>query len=312
MAELFAAGLARMEADSRHTPGGIHPSAEARESMLAAWSEVILGILSDGPAYPEVRTLIDELAVYRRRMPSDADSARWLERLTALVREANRRPADAGRPASLAASLARLQPESLDDEGVVRNLVYLVITTREDLASLMVWLLAQLTTEPRWIDRVRSDMAEGGDLVDRAVSETLRLEQSEFLLRRATREIRFRGVVVPEGWIVRVCIHEIHRDPAVFVDPERFDPDRFLRAELGRDVVASFGVDHHSCVAEGLSRAVGRVFVTEAVQGYDWTTMADGPREYTRLRHWAPSSRLRLGIRARGRPATEESLRRHS
>ena len=54
------------------------------------------------------------------------------------------------------------------------------------------------------------------------------LAQSEYLFRRANNAIQFRGVVIPAGWLVRVCIREIHRDPAVFTNPDRFDPDRFL------------------------------------------------------------------------------------
>lgn len=36
------------------------------------------------------------------------------------------------------------------------------------------------------------------------------------------------GLVAPKGAIVSVYLDALHRDPDIFPDPEKFDPDRFL------------------------------------------------------------------------------------
>jgi cytochrome P450 len=41
---------------------------------------------------------------------------------------------------------------------------------------------------------------EPGELARRIVRETLRLEQSEYLMRQARRTIHWRGFVIPRGW----------------------------------------------------------------------------------------------------------------
>jgi cytochrome P450 len=132
-------------------------------------------------------------------------------------------------------------------------------------------------------------------LSTRVVLETLRLEQSEHLYRVATREIEHRGFVIPRGWLVRLCVRESHRDPAVFENPEAFDPDRFLRRTYTRREYSPFGAGlRHTCLGEGLTRLVGHVFVEEVASAYTWRTVTDGAYEYSAWRHWRPSSRWRV------------------
>ena len=44
---------------------------------------------------------------------------------------------------------------------------------------------------------------------------------------RARRTFDCNGFEVPEGWTVWLALHLINRDPAIYADPGRFDPDRF-------------------------------------------------------------------------------------
>ena len=75
-------------------------------------------------------------------------------------------------------------PACFDDVGYVRNLVYLSMGTRDDTAGLLVWLLWYLGADPDWHAKVAA--APDSDLAERVVSETLRLDQSEYVMR-ATR-----------------------------------------------------------------------------------------------------------------------------
>jgi cytochrome P450 len=126
------------------------------------------------------------------------------------------------------------------------------------------------------------------------VSESVRLEQSEYLHRRATRDFKFRGVVIPKGWLVHVCIHESHRDPQVFEEPNVYNPDRFLESSYPADY-APFGIGDRSCIGVPLTREISRRFLLHLAQ-YEMVVVQDGPRELSAQRHWAPSSRLRLTL----------------
>ena len=77
--------------------------------------------------------------------------------------------------------------------------------------------------------RKRSPAAAPGELslAARIIAETLRLEQSEYIVRVARRPLSVGGFRIPAGWLLRLCVRESHRDPTAFTDPDRFDPDRF-------------------------------------------------------------------------------------
>ena len=126
--------------------------------------------------------------------------------------------------------------------------------------------------------------------------ETLRLEQAEYLYRRLVRPIEVEGMVLPAGWFVRLCIWESHRDPTVFSDPDRFNPDRFAGRTYSRAQYSPFGADAHGCMGSQLALFLGRTFVEELALGYDWRVVSDGPlqRGNRHRNHWCPSSRLRV------------------
>ncbi len=109
----------------------------------------------------------------------------------------------------------------------------------------------------------------------------------------------FAGFVIPKGWMVRICVRESHRAPAVFDEPDTVDPDRFLRRGYTREEYAPFGLHRFTCLGEHLTRTVARVFACELVQGYDWTVVADGPPEFGSWQHWTPSTAFRITLRPR-------------
>ena len=128
------------------------------------------------------------------------------------------------------------------------------------------------------------------------MSETLRLEQSEYLLRIATEDLDFEGFTIPRGWVVRVCVQESHRDPEVFPHPDAFDPDRFQEGHPPPTEYAPFGMHDRSCVGEYLARTAARVFLCELVDGYDLDHVPGGAKELNPWRHWAPSPGFRVSL----------------
>ncbi|XP_041778262.1 cytochrome P450 4d2-like [Anopheles merus] len=67
--------------------------------------------------------------------------------------------------------------------------------------------------------------------LDMVVKESLRLlPPVSFIGRRLVEDIQMNGVTIPAGTDFTIPIYVIHRNPAVFPDPERFDPERFSDA----------------------------------------------------------------------------------
>jgi cytochrome P450 len=173
----------------------------------------------------------------------------------------------------------------------------------------MDWIFHFAAAEPARLDPVRAHGRTAGgprmqppvDPATAFVMETLRLEQSEYLYRRVSRPIDIDGHRVPAGWILRLCVNESHRDPTVFADPDRFEPQRFLSRAYSRTEYSPFGGHTHGCMGAHVAYFLGRLLVEELALGYAWTVVSDGPIERgSRHRdHWRPSARRRIAMRSR-------------
>jgi cytochrome P450 len=86
-----------------------------------------------------------------------------------------------------------------------------------------------------------------------AVAETMRLEPSVPLIpRTAIAPMELHGTMIPAGAMVFLCIAAACRDASAWSDPDRFDPDRFTRAETPR--LLNFGAGAHYCLGAALAR----------------------------------------------------------
>lgn len=184
------------------------------------------------------------------------------------------------------------------DETVLGNLIQMVVVASYDLGGLCVWLLKHLADDPRIAEFARDHPAGGADAVRPAlaiVRETLRIEQSELLLRVAVRDIVFDGFFIPRDSHVRICVWEAHHDPRIFDDPFRHDCRRFMGGGVGAGDYAPFGLDKHRCLGVDWSHALSEIVVDELVSGFRLTIVSDGPAEFGRF-HFQPSGRLAIDV----------------
>ena len=247
----------------------------AREVMLG----VIHGVRPEEARYQHLESLygsIDGAAVEREFLPWRPQSRRFQQALMAAseqIRLGPRGPV----PASLESS----HPGALQDPGVTANLALLVDVGTRDLSGLMTWILWMLAVHPGWEQELCPESV---------VMETLRLEQSEYLFRRTTRDIHWQGYRIPKGWLVRLCVREAHRRCAL-VGATSFRPQR--RPVEG--CCRPFGAHQHSCLGQLLTRRIGVLLVQRLARDYCLQLRADGPREFDGW-HWRPSSSFRIQL----------------
>jgi cytochrome P450 len=105
-------------------------------------------------------------------------------------------------------------------------------------------------------DRVLFERARAESGIRESIAdETLRWEAPVALLpRRAARDTQLGGQAIAAGDQMLLGIAAANRDPAVFADPDRFDPDR---RQLEKSLV--FGHGPHFCLGAQLARAELRV-----------------------------------------------------
>lgn len=71
-------------------------------------------------------------------------------------------------------------------------------------------------------------------------------------------------VTINKGEILFFPIHEIHRDPQYYPDPEKFDPERFSddnRHNLNQDAFLPFGVGPRNCIGSRLTLMQAKCFI---------------------------------------------------
>ena len=202
---------------------------------------------------------------------------------------------------SFLSHLAKQDPAAINDDAILANLAYSLHTGRLDVSGLLHWIIATAGSNPVSMQKLRDaselnpdSACRSGGLADRMVRETLRLHQSEFLMRRTTKEIQFNDYRIPAGWHVRLCIAESHRSPEAFPDSAVFDPDRFLESR-SRSTYAPFGFTPRACPGEHLARVIGRHFLVALARRPLLEISQDKPWEFTGF-HWKPSSRMQLRL----------------
>ncbi|MFR9800888.1 cytochrome P450 [Pseudonocardia sp. RS010] len=100
--------------------------------------------------------------------------------------------------------------------------------------------------------------------VPAAVRETLRHESPlQMTTRIATRDVEVGGARIAAGDQVLLCLAAANRDPAVFADPDTFDPSRGSGTHLG------FGFGMHGCLGGALAELQARAVLDALVRGPD-------------------------------------------
>ncbi len=306
--------VSEMAALSTAAESGLQPRDAIREMALVLFARIFFGLPPDSEECRRALALYGVIDIYKADRVSFRKVQDALRELEALLRgQLARFPAlttsDGAATRSFAAVIIRADPAILDDPTVFRNLIYLLQTSAVDVTALLVWTIKMLADHPQWGERLRAEPSD--DLATRIVMETLRLEQSEFLMREVTRNIFFDGYVIPKGWMLRVCVHESHRSSAVFESAESFDPDRFRDHKFMRSDYSPFGASRIACLGVHLSLTVGAIFVRELVSGFEMSVVSDGPPEFGGF-HWRPSSRFRLRLVPRAgypQPAAQPAAR---
>jgi len=91
------------------------------------------------------------------------------------------------------------------------------------------------------------------------VQETLRVYPAIWMFnRQSLTDVELGGYRLPSGSLVFFSPYALHRDPTIFPDPERFDPDRWLDGPaLGaaRAALLPFGAGSYKCIGESFALA---------------------------------------------------------
>src|SRR5438874_1550655 len=155
----------------------------------------------------------------------------------------------------------------LTDEQLRDQLMTLLVAGHETTASGLAWALERLARHPEMYGRLREEArAGGGDYADAVCKETLRIRPVVYLVaRRLTEPVEIGGWELPAGATVAPSIYLVHRRPDVYPEPERFEPERFLRASPGTYTWIPFGGGVRRCIGGAFAHLEMQVVLSELV-----------------------------------------------
>ncbi|KAJ3648469.1 hypothetical protein Zmor_020271 [Zophobas morio] len=133
----------------------------------------------------------------------------------------------------------------IDNEGIREEVDTFMFEGHDTTTTALSFMLMLLANNKDVQERIYSELVEiFGDLnkkptynelqnlkyLERCIKESLRLYPSVFFISRNLGEDlkTASGYLLPKGTQVFVHIYAMHRNPDLYPDPEKFDPDRFL------------------------------------------------------------------------------------
>lgn len=184
--------------------------------------------------------------------------------------------------------------ERLDEENVRHQLVTFLIAGHETTSGLLSFTLYELLRNPDVLQRAREhvdevlgtrqpryeDLAQLGYL-DQVLRETLRLWPTAPAFAVHPFEATTIGDTAPgagDGYAVdpqdtvMVLTPALHRDPEVWRQPERFDPDRFgfeRAQQIPANAWKPFGNGQRSCIGRGFALQEAQLVLAMLLQRFD-------------------------------------------
>jgi cytochrome P450 len=160
--------------------------------------------------------------------------------------------------------------DAMDDSMIVDNILTFVAAGHETTALALTWTFHLLGRHPEVAAEVLAEIASvtGGAPVEAAqlgalpytrqvIQEAMRLyPPAALVLRQPTEPVQLGSVQLAPGDTVLIPIYALHRSPALWDAPERFDPTRFAPEAVKarhRCAYLPFGAGPRNCIGMGFA-----------------------------------------------------------
>jgi cytochrome P450 len=212
----------------------------------------LLGVpVEDEPRFSRASALLaqglDPFIAFTGDVPEDADerfeAGRWLRGyLRDLIEQRRAAPRDDLISALIA---AEEDGDQLTGEEIVATCNLLLIAGHETTVNLIANATLAMLRHPQQWAALAADAGRASAIVE----ETLRFDPPVQLVGRvAGRDMTIGDVRIPEGDTMMLLLAAAHRDPAMYPNPDVFDPDRGPIRHL------AFGLGPHFCLGAPLAR----------------------------------------------------------
>jgi cytochrome P450 len=211
---------------------------------------------------------------------------------------------------------SRMTDQQLRDETLT-----LFVAGHETTALVLTYALYLLATHPEQQEILAAELAqvlagrkpEIGDLEGLKFTEAFLLEAMRLyppawcIGRQALVDVEIGGYRIPKGSTLFMSQWVVHRDPALFEDPERFRPARWMGGEaqrLPRFAYFPFGGGPRVCIGNRFAMMEATLILAVLAQRFTFATTPETKLDLLPTVTLRPRVPLRLRIAARDAQAT--------
>ena len=205
--------------------------------------------------------------------------------------------------------LALMLRSTYDDGSIMSRkdigdeLLTLLAAGHETTAATLGWAFERITRHPDLLAALIEEADNGGNELRQAT--ILEVQRARTVIDFAARRVyppvfQLGEWTIPRGYSMMVSIAQIHDDPNVFPDPERFDPQRYLGAKPSSFAWIPFGGGTRRCVGAAFANMEMDVVLRTILRHFTIeTTSAPGERWHCRGVAYTPKDGGRIVVRRR-------------
>ncbi|XP_062247648.1 cytochrome P450 3A27-like [Platichthys flesus] len=180
--------------------------------------------------------------------------------------------------------------KGLTDNEILAQAMFFIFAGYETTTSTLGFISYNLATHPHIQKTLQKEIDETFpgkceptyeglmqmEYLDMVVNESMRLYPIASRLERMTKaSVEVNGVTVPKGVVIVVPVHTLHRDPALWPEPEVFKPERFSKENKGNiDPYAflPFGAGPRNCIGMRFALLAMKLVLVMVLQNFSFVT----------------------------------------
>ncbi|OEY73029.1 cytochrome P450 [Salegentibacter salarius] len=171
----------------------------------------------------------------------------------------------------------------MDEEQLIDEILILFTAGHETTSNALTFTAQLLALNPQWQEKIYEEISALKEqeldlmsyvtkcqITQQVIEESMRLYPPAYFIDRVNlEEDNFEGKYFEPGSNLLFSIHEVHRHPDLWEDPDAFKPERF--AEGGRKFSSQyfpFGAGPRKCIGNNFAMFEMIIAVTELVSQY--------------------------------------------
>lgn len=181
------------------------------------------------------------------------------------------------------------QDKGLSDHEILSQAMIFLFAGYETSSSSLTFLAHNLATNPHVMKRLQEEVDSTFpnkspveyqalmqmEYLDSVINESLRLYPIASRLERVAKAtVEINGLVIPKDMVVLVPTWVLHRDPALWSNPEEFNPERFSKENketIDPYTYMPFGAGPRNCIGMRFALVAMKLAVVEILQRYSFS-----------------------------------------